>query len=75
MSSMFSLFYLQVTEKLNVQFFCLLGIFIIGYFGVVFELAFQTFPVLMHLKGCNSFDVTVLLKFVCIIFTITAGIL
>ena len=51
----------------------LLDVFRIGYFGVVFYLAFQTFPVHKHIEICGNFDVAMLSKCVCIICTITGG--
>ena len=58
-SSMFSLPPPQVMEKLKEE-VLIWGIFRISYFGVVFDLAFQTSPVRTNFQRCGNFDVTVL---------------
>ena len=55
--------------------FVLLHIFRIGYFGVIFDLVLQTFPVCKHFQRNGNFDVNVLSNCVRRICTITSGIL
>ena len=47
---MFSLFSLQVMEKYIFEGFGISGVFVIGYFGVIFDLVFQKFPVNTYFK-------------------------
>ena len=70
---MFYLFSIQVMEKLNFRGFGNLNIFIIGYFGVVFNLVSQTFTARMSFQRCRDFDATVLSKYVFRICTNTSG--
>ena len=59
-----SIFYLKVLEKINMGVLGF-GFFIIDYFGVVFDLEFQIFPVRTHFQRCGNFYVTVLSNCVC----------
>ena len=67
-------FYLQVIDKLNLQVLDL-GCFRTGYFGVDFDLTFQSFPVPKQFQRCQKFYVTVLSNFLCVMCTGTAWML
>ena len=71
MSSTFSLFFLQVLEKLNLEVLDFRVFSELAILECFFDLAFQTFPVCTQFQRCGNFYVTVLSKCVWKIFTIT----